>query len=144
MSRGRTNVESRGLTHLEATQQLYVSGNLYVSGTTNIIALSFSDGSSQSTAGSGAGAVTGSDYFFVTNGLDVQGFISSSVGHLILSASGGSVIAMSGALKPHQLTTATLPVGLDTLSGSVLWLTDVKHHATYGPEGWTRILTGAL
>lgn len=41
MSRGRTNVESKGLSHLEATQQLYVSGNLYVSGTTNITALSF-------------------------------------------------------------------------------------------------------
>lgn len=46
-----------------------------------------------------AGNVTGSTDFFVTNLLKVSGTITNPVGHLILSSTGGSIIAVSGNLK---------------------------------------------
>ena len=64
--------------------------------------------------------------------------------NLILSSSGGSIIAMSGALKHEKRTAATMPVGSVSMSGAVVWVDDTKTLAVYGPLGWTRILTGSV
>lgn len=65
----------------------------------------------------------------------------NTLGHIILSSSAGSVIAMSGTTKLGQYVTADLPTG-DTMSGSVAWDTTRKTAKIYGPLGWTPILTG--
>jgi hypothetical protein len=49
--------------------------------------------------GSALGAVTGSGDFFVTNALSVSGTIKNGVGHLILSSSAGSIVAVSGVMN---------------------------------------------
>jgi hypothetical protein len=64
--------------------------------------------------------------------------------HLILSSSIGSVVRISSSLGLHKVTTSTLPAGSDNLSGSMVWVSDSKQAAIYGPLGWTRVLTGTV
>src|SRR5690348_14137835 len=69
--------------------------------------------------------------------------LRTSSGHLVLSSSSG-VVALSGTAKFGRYTFASLPAGSDTLSGSVVWVSDRKCFAMYGPEGWQRLTSGTL
>jgi hypothetical protein len=74
-----------------------------------------------------------------------QAHVAASNSHLVLSGNFGSIIAMSGALKMHQVAnTASLPANSVATSGSVLYVNDIKCFVGYSAEGWTRFLTGAL
>lgn len=199
MATGRPNVEKKALALLEATNNLFVSGTILVSGN-----IRFSDGTELSSAvgaggdhgalagladddhpqylhidgrrgvlgdlgvsgslflgAGGAGVLYASasclvlscslDSTVITSGnhimdenLLIKGLTHNPQGHLIFSSSVGSVVAISGSTKLGQVTQANLPAGSDTLSGSLLWVSDLKCAAIYGPEGWTRILTGTL
>jgi len=61
---------------------------------------------------------------------------------MVLSASGGH-IRISGTLGLQKATSTAMPVGSDEISGSMVWVNDLKCAAIYGPEGWTRIVTGS-
>ncbi len=64
--------------------------------------------------------------------------------HLILSSALGGIVAISGTAKFGQYAQASLPAGSDTLSGSMVWVSDKKCFAIYGPEGWQRLSSGTL
>lgn len=70
--------------------------------------------------------------------------IYSNNADLIFSASGNSVIALSGVAKFGQYTQSTLPAANPALSGSIVWVSDKKCFAIYGPEGWQRLSSGTL
>ncbi len=69
--------------------------------------------------------------------------LRSVSGHLVLSSSAG-MIALSGTAKFGRYAFASLPADSDTLSGSVVWVSDRKCFALYGPEGWQRLTSGTL
>ena len=81
---------------------------------------------------------------YIANFAIASGTINAKDQHLILSSSNGSIVNISSSLKLGQYAQANLPAGLNTLSGSVVWVSDLKTAAIYGPEGWQRVLTGAL
>ena len=71
----------------------------------------------------------------------------ASTGHLVLSSStgtGNSIVAISGGLKIGRESTATLPTGADTLTGSIIWDETRKALKVYGPLGWTVVATGTV
>ncbi|MDP3763662.1 MAG: hypothetical protein Q8Q92_03375 [bacterium] len=65
-------------------------------------------------------------------------------GFLILSSTIGSSVRMSASLGLDKPTSTTMPAGTDNLSGSIVWVDDVKQFAIYGPLGWTRVTTGSV
>lgn len=71
--------------------------------------------------------------------------VNGSATNLILTSSNSSRIVVSGSLKLGAVfTAATLPTGLDVVSGSIAYISDKKCFAMYTPEGWMRVLTGTL
>ena len=70
--------------------------------------------------------------------------IRSTDSHLILSSSVGSAVRVSSSLGLHKATSTAMPAGSDNLSGSIVWVDNVKQFAIYGPLGWTRITTGSV
>jgi hypothetical protein len=59
-------------------------------------------------------------------------------------SSSTSIVTMSGAFKLGEFAQSALPAGTDKLSGSIVWVSDLKTPAIYGHQGWSRILTGSL
>ncbi|MDP3763675.1 MAG: hypothetical protein Q8Q92_03440 [bacterium] len=116
-----------------AGSYVYISGSLFASGSKHTItgSVSISDNLS-------ASAIN-----FPVDAVSTLSHIRASNSHLILSSSAGSIIAHSGALGSQRLTTATLPVAVDILTGSIVWDDTRKTLKIYGPEGWTPIITGS-
>jgi hypothetical protein len=69
--------------------------------------------------------------------------LTTATGHLIMSSSAGSLVRVSSSLGLNKVASSGLPAGNDNLSGSIIWVDDLKTFAIYGPEGWTRITTGS-
>ena len=100
-----------------------------------------------SAGGGGSTDVTGSDNFFVKNILQISGTIVNPVGHLILSSTAGSVIAISGGLKIiGSVTSADLDlryVLTSSLATSVNTISDNRYVSNLnGYSGSLQILAG--
>jgi hypothetical protein len=63
--------------------------------------------------------------------------------HVVLSSSNGR-IRVSGTLGLEKASSTALPAGDENLSGSIIWVNDLKQFAIYGPAGWVRITTGSV
>jgi len=79
-----------------------------------------------------------------TVGLNVRGRIYNDIQHMTLSSSVGSVVRVSASLGLHKATSTALPSGDVTLSGTILWVDDLRQFAIYGPLGWVRVTTGSV
>jgi hypothetical protein len=99
--------------------------------------------SASSDSGAYAGSIaldsTGMKISHNSAGRDMQIFTKNT--RLSLS---GSHVRMSASLGLDKRVSTSLPAGSVELSGTILWVDNLKQFAIYGPLGWTRILTGTV
>jgi hypothetical protein len=55
-----------------------------------------------------------------------------------------SAMTLGSTVRFGQYTVGSLPAGSTAMSGVIVWTTDKKCFAIYGPEGWQRLSSGTL
>lgn len=131
LSKPNSSYASADLRAIGSTPLTNGNGRLYVlSGTGDLYYLDPAGNSVLvvSDFSSSAGYVTGSTNFFVTNNLSVSGSINNPVGHLILSSTAGSVIAVSASIdlvntdKAHHIRATNGHLILSSSAGSIVYI----------------------